>query len=275
MKLLQTEPVAEVTAPAYIQSITVADDGSRVEIVTDKPIVYTYYMLESPPRVIVDIAQTAPGKQTFPLIVNKAGVVQIDISKHEFGSGVLSRIDITLNSKAEITAALDKLDKNKLILFIPVPAAEKLEPVSPAAVVSTMTPEVVPAVIETAESKKAAAENQEPEKQVAKGESQGISKSEVAEPPTMNPGSKSSDSAPVLPPVSTPTAIKPGERVLTSITKVFDGLLLETSIEPESYKAFKLTQPDRLVIDIPKTKNAIANTIVDVNAFSLGKARVG
>ena len=43
----------------------------------------------------------------------------------------------------------------------------------------------------------------------------------------------------------------------------------------ESFKVFKLTQPDRLVIDIPKTRSALANKTVDVNRFGLGKARVG
>ena len=128
MQSLQTDPVAGVAATAQIQSITVADDASRVEIVADAPIIYTYYMLESPPRVIVDIAQTAPGKQAFPLIVGKGGIEQIDISRHEFGSGILSRIDISLKAKAEVTASLDQQDKKKLTLFIPVNPVEQQGP---------------------------------------------------------------------------------------------------------------------------------------------------
>ena len=120
MKSVKTETSTEASTTARIQSITVADDGSRVEIVSDKPIVYTYYMLESPPRVIVDIAQTVPGNQPMPMIANTAGVKQLNVSRHEFGSGVLCRIEITLNSKTEINALLDQKDKKRLILLIPV-----------------------------------------------------------------------------------------------------------------------------------------------------------
>ena len=39
MKSIQAEPSAELSATAQIQSITVADDASRIKVVSDKPIV--------------------------------------------------------------------------------------------------------------------------------------------------------------------------------------------------------------------------------------------
>jgi len=276
MKTLQAEQGAEVTAAAQIQSVTVSDDASRVEVVSDKPIVYTYYMLESPPRVIVDIAQTVPGKQPFPLIVNKSGVAQIDITKHEFGSGVLSRIDILLNSKAEITASLDQFDKKKLTILIPDPATEKQEPVKTAVAVPAAVQETVPPAVAAA-PKPATGENAEPVQPVSpSGADNGQG---TAEPAKVAPAT--GDISPIAPAEPLPQAgasspaIKPGERVLSAISVGSAGIQLDISGEPDSFKAFKLTGPDRLVIDIPKTRNAMASKIVDVNAFSIGKARVG
>lgn len=256
MRSVKSDQVAAGSATAQIQSITVADDGARVEIVSDQPIVYTYYMLESPPRVIVDIAQTAPGKQSMPMLVNKAGVSQLDVSRHEFGSGVLSRIDISLNKKAEISALLDPQDKKKLILLIPVPGNEK----QAAEVSETVAPVM-------AGSGAAAEQIIEPQPVT---EEKG-----AAELPQVKTKPEIAIVEPVLLAGASAAALKPGERVLTAIKKDSDSLLLETSAEPDSYKAFKLTQPDRLVIDLPGTRSALSSKVVDIYAFNLGKARLG
>src|SRR6185369_13289744 len=112
--------ISTTTASAEITGITVSDDGSRVEILSDKPIVYTYYTLESPPRVIVDLANTSPAKITYPIEVNKGSLKRIDVSNHEFGSGVLSRVDISLTGKVDVSSQLDQQDKRKLVINLPV-----------------------------------------------------------------------------------------------------------------------------------------------------------
>jgi len=276
MKSLQPEQVAEVSATAQIQNVTVADDASRIEVISDRPIVYTYYMLESPPRVIVDIAQTVPGKQPFPVVVNKSGIAQIDITKHEFGSGVLSRIDILLTSKAEITASLDKSDKKKLTIYIPVETTEKQDTLKATVAASVAVPETVtPTVGATAAP--APVENMQSVQPISTA---GVDSSQAAaEPAKAEPATGAASLIPPAEPIPqaevTTAAAKHGGRVLSAIKVVSDGIQLETSAEPESFKAFKLSGPDRLVVDIPKTKSALASTIVDVNAFSFGKARIG
>ena len=71
MKSVQPDAVPEALVNAELKSITVADDASRVEILSDKPIVYTYYMLDTPPRLVIDLAQTTPGRLSLPIDVNK------------------------------------------------------------------------------------------------------------------------------------------------------------------------------------------------------------
>ena len=67
MKSVQPEAVPEALVNAQLKSITVADDASRIEILSDKPIVYTYYMLDTPPKLVVDIAQTTAGTLSLPM----------------------------------------------------------------------------------------------------------------------------------------------------------------------------------------------------------------
>lgn len=257
MQSVKSDPGPVASATAQIQSITVAEDGSKVEIVSNKAIIYTYYMLENPPRVIVDIAQTTPGSQSLPMLVNNAGVRQLHVSRHEFGSGVLSRIDITLNAKTEISASLDQQDKKKLILLIP--SSGRPGPGAEAAAQQQAS--------EAAVSSEAPVQISEPQPVVAERA--------VTETQTPRGEPDKTGVTPVLLAEAAASAVKPGERALTAIRKIADGLLLETSAEPDSFKAFKLTQPDRLVIDLPKTRNAIPSKVIEINDFNLGKARIG
>ena len=69
MKSVQPDAVPDALVNAELKSITVADDASRIEILSDKPIVYTYYTLDTPPRMVIDIAQTTSGSLLLPLEV--------------------------------------------------------------------------------------------------------------------------------------------------------------------------------------------------------------
>ncbi|NVN99826.1 MAG: type IV pilus secretin PilQ [Geobacteraceae bacterium] len=310
MKSVQSEPVPGVTESAKITGITVSDDASSIEITSDKPIVYTYYMLENPPRVIVDLAQTSPGAQKLPLLVNKGSLKQIDVSKHEFGNSVLSRIDIALSSKTEVSAILDKQEKKRLVISVPLPQSEK---------VSLVNQDAGTAKIETQQPKSATAEQPVtapspllvvaepavvPDKQTldkvvplqANTEKQADTAAPteaVAEPKTVT----EKQIAPLAEPVAVNASIsgqkeivagsgvflternrmqfKPGDRALTAIRKLDGGILLEFSAAPESFKPFKLNKPDRLIIDIPKTKSGVFERIKDVNGFNLSKVRLG
>ena len=62
---------------------------------------------------------------------------------------------------------------------------------------------------------------------------------------------------------------------MTAITKVSDGILVEVTGGVEAYNSFKLTKPDRLVIDIPGVKSGLTSKTVEINGFGVGKARLG
>jgi len=288
MQSVQPDAVPEAQLNAELKSITVADDASRIEILSDKPIVYTYYMLDTPPKLVVVLAQTTAGSQQLPIEVNKGSVKRIDITKHEFGGGVLSRVDVLLADKVEVVAALDQQDKNRLILNIPTPPAAAVPVTAPvaAAVPATTLPETVLVV----DPQPVAAENKETGK-AGNTEAVKVEKVEAGskEPETakadMTAAVAGEKSAPATEKTATPTAAmvaspvnnprKAGERGLTAIVKGTDSIQLVVAGEIDSYKAFRLNQPERLVIDIPKTKSLLSAKVVDINDFNLGKARVG
>jgi len=285
MKSVQPDAVPEAQLNAELKSITVADDASRIEILSDKPIVYTYYMLDAPPRLVVDLAQTTSGSLLLPIEVNRGSVKRIEIARHEFGGGVLSRIDVLLADKVEVVAALDQQDKNRLILNIPVPpqVAAVPVPVAPPAVTLPETVLVVdpqPVAGESTEAGKAG--NAEPGK-IEKVESgsgeKGADKAEkaatVAGKADTPAAEKTASAAATVVASSANNPRKPGERGLTAIIKNTDSIQLVVAGEIDSFKAFKLNQPERLVIDIPGTRSMLTAKVVDINSFNLGKARVG
>jgi type IV pilus assembly protein PilQ len=71
------------------------------------------------------------------------------------------------------------------------------------------------------------------------------------------------------------TAPKDTLSALKAIKLQQDGIELIISGGIESVKSFKLSQPDRFVIDIPGAKNSLGTNVVPINDFGIGKARVG
>lgn len=267
MKSVQTETSPEVATNAEIRSITVSDDSDRIEIVTDRPVVYTYYSLESPPRLVVDIAQATSGTLVLPHEVNKGKVKRIDVAKHEFGSGILSRVDILLTENVTATAAFDPQDKRRII--INTKAVSQVAKAVPA-VSSPANDEIKPLEQKTATP-------DSPEK-VLPAEAKPAPAEKTIAPPPAETSPAIQPPAPVTPVAAAPVlanAERRGEAVLTGISKGADGITLELPGGIEAFKAFKLSQPDRLVVDLFKIKNGIPSKTIEINGFNLGKARIG
>ena len=142
--------------------------------------------------------------------MNKGNIKRIDVAKHEFGSGVLSRIDVLLADKAEVVAALDQQNKNRLILNIPVP--------SPTAAVPVMAPVVATPPVMPAAEPVAVVEPQPvtADSKVSVSGDKGAAPAETAKTETGGPETvrteKPAQETPAV--VMTPAklALKPGER---------------------------------------------------------------
>jgi type IV pilus assembly protein PilQ len=281
MKSVQADVSPELSVNGEIKSITVSEDGGRVDIVSDRPIVYTYYLLDSPPKIVIDLAQMTAGTLLLPIEANKGAVRRIDVTKHQFGSGVLSRVDINLSDKVDVTAYLDPQDKRHLSLALSSTAARSVETKTvEKASADVKVAEVIPPVVD----KEPAAVTQEakPQEEQVKGSAAPeVKKSEEATPVEAKPAKTEPPKGVVaeIPTEVTPKEIKPempaGPRVLQAITASEDGVNLVFSSVVEGYNSFKLSNPERLVIDVVKTKNEIPLKSVEINRFNLGKARFG
>ncbi len=263
---------------AVIQSITVNSDGTSVAIVADKPVTYTYYKVADQLKAVIDLSQAEPGNIGTVQELNVGNVKRIEVTKHSFGAGNLTRIEIVMAKDSEFTINADENDKKKLLFTFnqssqgenqakPVTDNAAAAPVQAEPVATTQpaaaeplavakTPEPAP-VAESAPVEAPVAEN----KPVA--ETAGNS-----DKPVTTAGEKPVESKAVETQAS-------GGKVLTGIAVVGDGVEIQVTGGVESYNSFTLNKPERLVIDIVNATNNIPAKSVPINSFGLAKARVG
>src|SRR5208337_1967809 len=116
---------AENSGAAVIKAINVSGDASLVEVLTDKPLSYTYYKTDEPPKAVIDLAQTDPGFVAKTLEVNSGNIKRIEVAKHEFTGGFLSRIEVILEKGEDFSVSTDSADKGKLLIKFAIPPIEE------------------------------------------------------------------------------------------------------------------------------------------------------
>ena len=265
---VKDETVAE-NAAATLQSIKVAPDGSQVEISSDKALAYTFYKTGAPPKVVIDLAQTDPGGYTEPLNIDKGSIKKIQVSRHGYESGFLSRVEILMSADEEpvVTPARDN-KKTLLVSFASKAAAE-----APAAAAQLQPATEAPAqpVAEAVAQQEAAPVAEPAPPVIAKEEGKAGAEAGGAAPaPPVQ--TQPVDSAPRQEPAAQqPIIIKS----LAALKTTDNGLELTVAGGIETFNTFKLTKPDRLVIDFPDvTKTSLPNT-VQIGKFGINNARVG
>ena len=267
-------PVARNGAAA-IQSIKVEADASQVEVSADKALSYTYYKTSDPPRVVIDLAQTDPGLAEKTLEVNTGNIKRIDVAKHEFTGGFLSRIEIILTKEdSDFSVTTDSVDKGKLIINFTKPSVEEKHDSDPKEETKTAPP------IETVNNN---ATPQQNDTQLTKSEQNPVT--EVKElqtassvvPEIVKEQNQTFIGAnkPINPVVESKATPAPQSRILRSVTANVEEIELNIPGGVENYNVFKLTKPDRLVLDLPGVKSGIAAKIIAVDNFAVGQVRQG
>ncbi|QXE85100.1 type IV pilus secretin PilQ [Geomonas nitrogeniifigens] len=244
---------AESAAFATLRSVAVSDDGSSVELTSDKPLTYTSYKGGEPAKIIVDISQTEPGAVASSVEVNRGSVKRIEVERQPVGGSVLTRVALVLSRDVDFSVATDPANKNKLLITLPRDAEAKSEPV-----VVKEAPIAEPRIEE---------------------------KTLVADAPA-----KVSDAKPVVPEPPAPPAQKAAGNVtpapkkeaengtgarLNAVLTTADGVELSVQGGVETFNSFKLAKPDRIVVDLFKVKNALAQNVIPIGAFGVANARVG
>jgi len=255
--------------------------GVVIEVTTDIPMTYTYYKVPGQARAVVDIADADPEKVEPLIVVNKGAVSSISVDKAMISDMTVSRLVFNLVAESDIFVK-HEADRKKLIVSfggsVPV-AAEPSVPVAPPAPVAAPVPvapvkEVKKAVEESVVASSAPANSlsKEEEDPLGLDDPKPVAASAAVPVPTpAYPVVRSEKIEPVV----------PSSVDQASSKAVVKGVVIGSSfIDIQAYgnvdkiKHVKLTQPDRLAIDIPGVSTITANKI-SVNKFGIAKIRIG
>jgi len=268
MQSVKDDGMADAAGLAVLQDIGVSGDGSLVTITSSKPLTYTYYKNPSPLKLVVDISQAEPGSLTSPIEPGKGNIKRIEVTRQGFGQNVLTRVELSLVNDSEATVSTDQENKGKLLIAFSGSSQEQAD----------QKPRV------PSEEKAVSAENKTPAvpTEAAKGENPAVSavsepKAEAVQPKADDAKGGNGDEKQAAPPVKEETRppVSPGEKKMMSVGAVGDGIEIAVPGGVDSFHAFKLTQPARLVVDIPGVKNGIGAKAVEIRKFGFNKARIG
>lgn len=257
---------------AVIKEIRVTGDAGNpvLEITASKPVVYTFYRSQTLKRGVIDLSQTEPGAITSPLAVNTGGIGAVTVIKNDLGAGTLTRIEVEETKDLDLDVRPDPADKDKLLVsFLPVKESAKgvaTGPTAEAKAGADSSSQAVAGVQQTAQAK-------------------------TAEPPPSADDSKPADESPAQPssaaPPASPGTAQPVGRQLQPVVPDFTGvvikdigagrngieILLEGKLE--SYNSFKMSKPDRLVLDLMGVSGTATPRTVPINNFGIETARLG
>ncbi|WP_243371409.1 type IV pilus secretin PilQ [Geotalea sp. SG265] len=255
----------EANSSAVIQGITIKQNGSQAEIVTNKPLTYTSYKTNDPPKIFIDLAQTEPG-QIKPVTSETGSIKSIRVTRQDFGSGFLSRVEIDLRHDADFSVRTDANDKGKLHVALASRQAEeknaKAEEDQPAVSEPEKTAGAAKALVNVAP-------DQTPTAEGATGEP----KEDTARNTADTEGDKGAKGD-----GNTATQDKPTSnalKVLSAINVLDDRIDLTVAGSPVTFTSFKLDKPGRLVMDLFEIKNEVKSNPISINRFGIAKARVG
>ncbi len=242
--------LVEQAKASVLQDVRISGEGKRtlVAIATDRPVAYTFYMSENPTMAVVDLAQVDPGSVHFPLEVNKGAVKKIEAVRQGEGGTAMTRLELYLAKGADVTAAPDPSDKRTLL--VTVTAAEEVPPVAAA----------TPAV----EAKTDTQQALEKTKPAVAAASAAVTPVPAETSATPAEGAKQ-HAAPAQAGASTVTAITSGDNTLE----------IQVSGGVTEFKSFRLSKPDRLVVDIMGAKAGIEAKVVPLDSLGVGTARIG
>ncbi len=277
-ELLDVKPVVSGTAVS-------------IEVSADIPMTYTYYKIPGQPRAVLDIADADPEKIEPLIVVNKGIVSSISVDKAQIAGIVVSRIIFNLVSEADIAVTASPDRKQLTATFGGAATAMPPVDVKPP----QASEQTVPAAetVKT-EQKQADVENKPVERSKAptldakEEDPLGLDEQSPTPPAPASPSMKEKPVATVIPapapapaagsqklaPV-VPSAVRASE---VSINKIVTGdtfIDIQTTGSVGDYKTIKLTQPERIAIDIPGATSSLGTRLVLINKFGITKARIG
>lgn len=268
-----TLPGAVLAAELLDVKPVVTGSNVVIEVTADIPMTYTYYKVPGQPRAVVDIADADPEKVEPLIVVNSGAVSSISVDKATIADMTVSRLVFNLVAESDIMVK-QAADRKKLTVSFGGGQAAAVVDSPPAVVlVPVAVPVVAPVAVSVPEPKireEAVAVHVQP---LTKEEEDPLGLDE--------PKSVPAAPAPVIARTSKIEPVVPSTTTNSSPKVVVKGVVIGSSFieiqvngNVDKIKHMKLTQPDRLAIDIPGTSSMTKKTIA-VNKFGIAKTRIG
>jgi type IV pilus assembly protein PilQ len=242
--------VAFICAPAFsgaeepvpvVKGIKVIKYGEDlgVEISADRDLAYTCSKMPQLLRVVIDLPGTDPGQPDTVYKVQSALISTIRLQKKMINDVMVTRISVNLAEDADFTERIDPVNKKKLTVVL----HRSAPPLSAASA----------AVSAAAAPKLGGAKQQSPQQKHS-----------------------SAQVGPVPKPAVKPAEPVPAQSVTVSeVSFSADAIDIRTGGAVSDFKVFTLSDPGRLVIDLPAARSSINSIAVPANRFGIVASRIG
>lgn len=267
----------------------VAGSAVSIEISADIAMTYTFYKVPGQARAVVDIAEADPEKVEPLIVVNKGAISSISVDKAQISGIVVSRIVFNLVSESDIsvTAAPDRKLLTVTFGGSTAAATVKTEPkpvTPPEPAAETESPSVSAAVPPAAVPAAATP----PTDNLQENDPLGLDEPAAA---AVAPLAKTAATVSEVPLSAAPTVIRipklepvvpadaaPKRISALTIQNIAAGasyIEIRANQPVADYKVFRLTNPERLVVDIAGAKTEQKPQSFSINKFGITKARIG
>lgn len=261
----------------------VSGSAVSIEISADIAMTYTYYKVPGQARAVVDIAEADPEKVEPLIVVNKGAISSISVDKAQISGIVVSRIIFNLVSESDISVSASPDRKLLTVTFggSTTAAAGKPEPKPESKSVPQLEPvvKIEPPAIVAATPPAGTSLEEDPLglDETATKSVAPLPKATVAVSEAPLPAAPTVMRIPKLEPV-VPAAVSPARPSALTIQEIAIGasyIEIRANQPIADYKTTRITNPERLVIDIAGAKIQQKPKTVSINKFGITKARIG
>jgi len=267
---------------AILQDIIISENSTKIAILANKPLKYSLHNIAEPPRAVVDLYSDVLSPFMPPVKINTSLVSQIDIIKKETDGRIFTRVIFKLKRSVAFSAKTDPSRVNAILLTV-TPPQESIQ-----AGVETKPDGAVP--------KAETVNTNQPKEHTDTTDRFGRDNTTMPANFKHSPAVDSKVSSPgsPLPETGTPKPVVFPEtdkisrntdeiqRQCTTKNTVYGINFIQNGIEialngldDDNLKFFKLTRPQRLVIDLFGVKNSLERNLIPANRFGIKSIRIG
>lgn len=261
---------------AVLKDIKVSEEQKviRIEITADKPFNYMKYSITEPPQAIVDLYSTDIGNVKIP-IVNESKIVKgIELSKKNTERELQTRVIFNLKKNTDFSVTQDGANRNRIIVSI----TDNVQNLKTVSLINIDPPKQKPVLFSQNQK---IVENSGANKEKILGNKKLDTQMTETNPTLLaDADSKmtvTADQKNVADSANkwNESVTKNEKKIISALNITSEGIEIIANSEIVSYKSFRMSKPQRLIVDMYDVTTTIKGNVVPVNRFGVGKARLG